>query len=71
MIADTTEESFTIPAVVHTPNVNNGTVTYLLQIRNNGHQHATEVREFYVNRTVNDRTGIKVLGLFLKEVLAI
>ena len=55
----TTEESFTIPAVVHTPNVNNGTVTYLLQIRNNGAESATTTRYFYINRTGNDRSGNK------------
>jgi hypothetical protein len=50
--AVSTEESFTVPTVVHTPNVNNGTVTYLMQIWNNG--TTTAPRDFYVNRTVND-----------------
>ena len=68
--AQTTEDSFTIPAVVHTPNVNNGTVTYLLQIWDNGHRGTTDIYNFYVNRTRNDRSGSRGNDTYFERSLS-
>ena len=50
-----TEDLFVVPTVIHTPNVSNGTVTYVMQIHSNGSGvSANSARSFHVNRTLTD-----------------
>ena len=68
--ANTTEETFTIPAVVHTPNKDSGTLTYTLQVWNNGAHSMTQGRAFHVNRTVNDRSGNKANETYFERSIS-